>query len=138
MTVTELAKIKNCTVHAVRYAIKRGLIKADRVGPIYVIDDSTIDNWSPSRNMQEVAIKMRAAKVRKNVQALVDELTADRRRFSYAVRTLNEREQIAILGRVDEGLPLPDIAKRLELESNQGADYVLQCAIKKIRAYLSA
>lgn len=47
LTVTEAAKLKGCYDRTIRFAIKRGEIRAEKVGKTWAIDRDSLARWFP-------------------------------------------------------------------------------------------
>lgn len=54
ISTKEAAKIKSCTPHAIRYAIKQDYIDAERYGKFYVVlANKKFDSWNPNLKLQK-------------------------------------------------------------------------------------
>lgn len=46
-SVTTAAKIKNCSDRAIRFAIRRGDLRAEKIGKTWSIDPDSLARWWP-------------------------------------------------------------------------------------------
>lgn len=53
MTVAEAAKERHCTVHAIRHAIYRGKLSAQRMGRTWLIDRESFSFYRPVRSWKK-------------------------------------------------------------------------------------
>lgn len=47
ISVTDAAKLKNCHDRTIRFAIRRGEIRAEKVGKTWIVDSASLAKWAP-------------------------------------------------------------------------------------------